>query len=251
MGILQEGEITLLRTSVNTISPYTQTSSPLTTTATGDSELDNVTLYYRWSEDNWTVEWTTLNYDDFEDGTSANYSEYDGDGGDAWVDSTNKVDDTYTLHLEDDTGSNWHLTNNITADTNGYSQIIVEFKWNVDNFNNPGTEDWWFQYYNGSSSSWETVEDFDCGLGTKIDQQSGNNWDGEGNELYYFNESEGWNLSDNFNIRFYCDASGNNDELYIDSIYINATTGEGSRINWRAWDDVSNPDTSYSWSCLL
>jgi hypothetical protein len=55
MGVLQEGETTVipsLTTSIDLISPYHQTSSPLTVYATGDSGLDNVTLYYRWSDDN-------------------------------------------------------------------------------------------------------------------------------------------------------------------------------------------------------
>jgi hypothetical protein len=58
MGVLQDGTtITTpaLDTSVDSISPYEITFSPLTTTATGDSGLDNVTLYYRWSDDN--VSW--------------------------------------------------------------------------------------------------------------------------------------------------------------------------------------------------
>ena len=36
-----------INTFVNTISPYNVTVSPLNITATGDSDLDNVTLYYR------------------------------------------------------------------------------------------------------------------------------------------------------------------------------------------------------------
>ena len=55
MGVLQEGETTVipsLDTSVDPISPYVQASPSLTVYATGDSGLDNVTLYYRWSDDN-------------------------------------------------------------------------------------------------------------------------------------------------------------------------------------------------------
>lgn len=52
-------------TSVDTISPYNQTSSPLTITASGSSDLDNVTLWYRYSADNsswgeenwWNLSW--------------------------------------------------------------------------------------------------------------------------------------------------------------------------------------------------
>jgi hypothetical protein len=59
MAVLQEGETTAipplnpsLNTSVDPISPYMQTSSPISVSATGDPGLNNVTLYYRWSDDN-------------------------------------------------------------------------------------------------------------------------------------------------------------------------------------------------------
>ena len=42
----------LIDTSVDTISPYNVTSSPKALTATGSSDYDNVTLWYRWSDDN-------------------------------------------------------------------------------------------------------------------------------------------------------------------------------------------------------
>jgi len=45
----------VIQTSVDTISPYEQTTSPLTVNATGGSVLDNVTLYYRYTTDNITV----------------------------------------------------------------------------------------------------------------------------------------------------------------------------------------------------
>ena len=50
-----------IETSVDTINPYEQTTSPLSITATGDTCLDNVTLYYRYSCDNsswWDSNWT-------------------------------------------------------------------------------------------------------------------------------------------------------------------------------------------------
>jgi hypothetical protein len=54
MGTLQEASYIppSLDTSVDSITPYEQSSSPLSLTATGDSDLDNVSLYYRWSNDN-------------------------------------------------------------------------------------------------------------------------------------------------------------------------------------------------------
>ena len=52
MGIIQEGATTpSLETQVNPITPYEQSSS-LLINATGDSGLNNVTLWYRYSVDN-------------------------------------------------------------------------------------------------------------------------------------------------------------------------------------------------------
>ena len=205
-------------------------------------------LYYRWGQDNSTWEtgnWENLHYDTFEDGGSGNYTAY-GDDTDAFVDGSSQIYGSYSLHLEDNTNSYWSLTNDILADTNSYNQIKVDFSWKARAFNNPGTEDWWFQYYNDSSSSWETVYDYDCGAGTYIwDEQSGDNYYTNPavlNHVYYFNESEGWDLSDNFNIRFFADMSGDGDELDLDNIYINATT------HWMSWDNASNPDEDSPWS---
>jgi len=49
---LQSLQSNSTNTSINEISPYNVTYSPYTITATGPSDLDNVTLYYRWSDDN-------------------------------------------------------------------------------------------------------------------------------------------------------------------------------------------------------
>ena len=52
----------VINTYVDTIDPYIITTNPLTITATGDTGLDNVTLYYRYSSDNST--WDNPKYFD-------------------------------------------------------------------------------------------------------------------------------------------------------------------------------------------
>jgi len=50
-----------ISTSIDTITPYEKTASTLELTATGDSGIDNVTLWYRYSSDNstwWNSSWT-------------------------------------------------------------------------------------------------------------------------------------------------------------------------------------------------
>ena len=46
-------------------------------------------------------------------------------------------------------------------------------------------------------------------------------------------------------IKFRCDAWTNNNDVYIDEIYVNATP---SSINWTTWNNANNPDASYPWS---
>ncbi|HEB37043.1 MAG TPA: type IV pilin, partial [Thermoplasmatales archaeon] len=53
-----------INTWVNTVDPYDVTFSPLSVTATGSNELNNITLWYRCSVETWD----TLTYDDFESG---------------------------------------------------------------------------------------------------------------------------------------------------------------------------------------
>ena len=60
MGILHEGisSVPSLATSVDGITPYNQTHSPFTITSNGDSALDNVTLWYRYSTNNASGSWS-------------------------------------------------------------------------------------------------------------------------------------------------------------------------------------------------
>jgi hypothetical protein len=67
----------LVSTSVDNISPYYVPSTPLVITATGPSDLDDVTLFYRWSKDNVTwgenaVTYETGVIDDVNDWTTVN-----------------------------------------------------------------------------------------------------------------------------------------------------------------------------------
>ena len=225
----------LLDTLVDPVSPYIILSSPLGLTVTGYTNLDNVTLWYRYSTDNssWSPVWNNLYYDGFEDGTSGNYSEA-GDTSDATIDGTSQIDGAYSLHLQDDTGTYWYLTNDIPAEIQDYTSVRIDFRWKTYSFEN--NEDWFFEYYNDSAGSWIRIDEWVAGA----DFPAGD-VNTYGTETYFLNESEGYYLSDGLNIRFYCDASGDGDELYIDDINIDASNG------WQIWSDVNNPDESSPW----
>ena len=69
--VFATGICPVINTSVNMISPYVTSVNPLTITAVGNSDLDNVSLYYRWSDDN--ISWNGgLNeiYDSIDSNTS-------------------------------------------------------------------------------------------------------------------------------------------------------------------------------------
>ena len=72
--------------------------------------------------------------------------------------------------------------------------------------------------------------------------------DGDGSFKEWLNESEGFDLSNNLKVRWVCDASGDADYLYLDTIYINATFA-GNGTDWIIWDNpAQNPDETYPWS---
>jgi FlaG/FlaF family flagellin (archaellin) len=125
MAVLQEGETTTipsLDTSVDTISPYVQASSPLAVYATGDSGLDNVTLYHRWSDDNisWNgglnevkdpVDNNTYNMDGIADkGSETNFPNAQDTSVDANVMTIQEADQGYAAGDENKVVDSWDST---------------------------------------------------------------------------------------------------------------------------------------------
>jgi len=56
----------LISTSIDTITPYSQSPSTITINATSTGiNPDNISLYYKWSSNNWSDNWNVLTYDDF------------------------------------------------------------------------------------------------------------------------------------------------------------------------------------------
>ena len=99
-------------------------------------------------------------------------------------------------------------------------------------------EDWWLRYYDGNA--WSTVLDRNYPSGYLE-----NTWY---HEIVYINET-GYDFPNNMKIRFQCDASGDNDRVYFDQIYINAT-GVDDRVEYdfylRDTDDLTPKSGTYS-----
>ena len=174
-----------------------------------------------------------LTFDDFEDGFG-NYT----DGG---MDCSLYTGGTYAhqgsnaADIQDNSGdsSSFYHTSGIDVDTPGYTSIKVDF-WFYANSMESG-DDFWVQFYDGSS--WNTVADYD----SEDEFVNGQFY----HEIVWINETD-YTFPSDMKIKFQCDASLNNDDIYIDEVYVNASGG--SSIDWTLWSDASNPDTSSPWS---
>jgi len=190
--------------SPNTTYTYTVTARDLSANQnqTAASTAESATT-------NPAPEWTELTYNDFESGWG-NYT----DGG---VDCSLYVAGTYAhqgssaADVQDNSGtaSSFFYTNGVDVHTPGYTQIKVEF-WFYAVSMETG-EDFWLQYYDGST--WRTVKAWASGA----DFSNGAFY----NPVVYINEA-GYTLPTNMKIRFMCDASDNDDDVYIDEVRVSA-----------------------------
>jgi len=114
--------------------------------------------------------------------------------------------------IQDNSGvsSSFYYTNGINVDTPGYTQLKVEF-WYIPRSMDNSTEDFWLQYYDGTD--WHTVETWARG----VDFDNGYPY----NPTVYINESS-YTFPTDMKIRFMCDASNNQDDVYIDEIRVSA-----------------------------
>ena len=107
-------------------------------------------------------------------------------------------------------GSSFYYTNGVDVHSAGYTQIKIEFWFKAVSMDN-SNEDFWVQYYDGSS--WHTVASY----AQSIDFANG---------VFYPKEvtidESSYNFPTNMKIRFMCDASGNRDDVYIDEIRVSA-----------------------------
>jgi hypothetical protein len=219
-----------LETSVNKIIPYERIFSPISITASGDTGLDNVTLYYRWSGNNWSGEWITLLYDDLEDGWG-NYQDGGLDcclyrGGYFAYQGRNAA------NIQDNSGdaSSFYLATGVNVED--FSSIKIDF-WFIA-FSMERGEDFFVEYFDGST--WHIVADYDSGKDFCNYRFY--------HKIVWINSSD-YTFSKDVKIKFRCDASSNWDDVFIDHIYINVSPAS---TKWKEWKSPHNPDTSFPWS---
>lgn len=190
--------------SPNTTYTYTVTARDLSANhnQTAASTAESATT-------NPAPEWTELTYDDFELG----WGHYTDGGGDCsrYTAGTYAHQGSSAANVQDNSGtaSSFFYTNGVDVHTPGYTQIKVEF-WFYAVSMETG-EDFWLQYYDGST--WRTVKAWASGT----DFSNGTFY----NPVVYINEA-GYTLPTNMKIRFMCDASDNDDDVYIDEVRVSA-----------------------------
>ena len=161
-------------------------------------------------------------------------------GWDGWVDGgsdsfrysgSRSYEGTYSIRLRDNTNSSVMTLSNI--DVTPYSAIEVDFYFYVYSMENG--EDFWLQFYNGSS--YITAATWVAGSGI-----TNNNFY---NATVTLTPAE-YNFAVNSGFRFRCDASGNQDHIYIDQVTITGITSgsKGKGDNLEAVGYLDSPELS-------
>ena len=141
-------------------------------------------------------------------------------GWDSWIDggsdcarvnSSYSFEGSYSIRIRDNSGTASSMTLS-NVDVTPFSQIEVDFYFYV--FSMENNEDFWLRFYNGSQ--WITVQTWTRGV--NIDNNT------------FYNatvviDAAQYNFAANSGFRFQNDASGNNDQIYIDQVTITGISG--------------------------
>ena len=239
IGSLQEGDtnatpVVDLSTVVEML-PFTIDTSPFQINATGSSQLDSVSLYYAFSSSNWTsCSDQRLTYDDFEDGfgnfTSGGSNCDIYSGGSQYAHQGNNA-----IHIQNSgDAASFYLTESVDIDSPNYSTITVDF-WFIKNANPGASRQFTIDYYDGSD--WQNIITYSL---------SEYNNDEFYHETVWINETD-YTFPSDMNIRFKGSMPNNNDDVYFDQIYINATCDGGSSSNEPVWMQY-NTDLNSPWN---
>ncbi len=144
-------------------------------------------------------------------------------GWDGWQDGgsdcarysgSNSPEGSFSIRIRDNSGTASAMTSPV-FDLSSYSTIDVDFSFYARSMEN--NEDFWLRYFDGSS--WQTIATFTRGT----DFQNG---------IFYNTtvsiDNASYNFPTNAQFRFQCDASGNNDQIYIDAVVITADQGSSA-----------------------
>ena len=136
----------------------------------------------------------------------------------------------YSIRIRDNSGTKSAMTSP-TFDISNYSSIDIDFSFYPSSMET--NEDFWVRFYDGSS--WQTIATFTRGV------------DFNNNVFYTANVSitnSEYNFPTNAQFRFQCDASANNDRIYIDAVILTANASNNALIASNSIEEVTmdNPN---------
>lgn len=153
-------------------------------------------------------------------GSEVVFGSYFESGWDGWSDGgsdcyrysgSRSYEGNYSIRIRDNSGTGSAMTSS-SVNLSAYSSVDLEFYFYARSMEN--NEDFWVRYYNGSS--WTTVAAY--ARGTNFD-----------NNTFYVAtvtlSANDYNFASNAQFRFQCDASGNNDQVYIDQVTLTGNSG--------------------------
>jgi len=198
-----------------------------------------------WKPDNetWggggTLQWQTVFYDTFE-GWWGSWGHWN-DGGDNCnlYSGPYAHQGSYAVCLRHKSEPPDHVypssstySNRIYAVTAGYTQMSIDFWWKAIDMENG--KDFWIRYYDGTN--FHTLKTLVIGPGQYAN-----------NEFYhtvcYLNSTQ-YTFTNQMRFVIQCDASDDSDNIYLDQIYVNATTGPRVDYNFDLFDSTKlNPKT--------
>ena len=179
--------------------------------------------------------WTQIQYDEFESG----FGNWNDGGSDCslYTSGARAHQGNNAINIQDNSTppASTTYTNNLALAA--YDQVKVDFWYycySMDNSN----EDFWLQISTDGGSNWTTVEEWNLG-------------DEFVNEQFYPDSViiTGFTLTNNTQLRFRCDASGNADDVYIDEVMVSASgepvpDTDPPTPNPATWSSVPSADSS-------
>ncbi len=152
--------------------------------------------------------WTVITSDNFETG----FGSYTDGGTDCsrYTSTTHAHQGAAAIDIQDNTTTSL-FSHTATYNVTGYNTLEVSFWFKAVSMETG--EDFWVQYFNGST--WQTVADYNSGT------------DFANNTFYNKTVTisrSTYTFPTNARIRFRCDASDNNDDVYIDEVVFRGTT---------------------------
>ena len=175
-----------------------ESSNSNTIDVTTDSPSGPVILHEGYFESGW---------DGWQDGGS-DCARYSG---------SNSYEGSYSIRIRDNSNTASSMTSPV-FDLSSFNAVDLDFHFYPRSMEN--NEDFWLRYNDGSG--WQTIATFTRGV------------DFNNNVFYAVSitmDAANYNFTNNAQFRFQCDASGNNDQIFIDAVVISGHSGSNSMVS--------------------